>query len=301
MLPISISRWWLSGVAALTAVLLGAPGASAATQTITSPGPLTQITLGDDLACQVLHSGDAQPAFYAQNNFPGSCGTFIHTGGALYGPPTAPNIAPIGHTPISQTPVSGAGTSTDPYQVTTVADAGNTGLRITRTDSYATGIDAYRSDIVVSNTSAGQQTAVLYHAGDCVLAGSDSSFGFFRAGDAGIFCAVNANNAPAGRILGFVPLTTGSHYLESGADTLPDVWLAMNGSNYPDVCNCGTNQDNGAGLSWALTIPAGQSLTRTVVTSFGPSSAPPPAAPPPSTASISAADAGRAAPGPRAR
>ena len=266
-------------------VFLGAQTASAA-QVITSPGPLTQISLGDDLACQLLRAGDPQPAFYAGNNAPGSCGTFIHTAGTLYGPPTAPAvISPAAYTPVAQTPVSGAGTISNPLRVTTVVDAGRTGLRITRTDSYATGLDAYRSDVTISNSSSVARTAVVYHAGDCLLNGSDASFGFFRPADRGIFCAVNANNTPAGRLLGFVPVSADSHYLESGADTMPDVWAAMNGSNFPDVCRCTTLQDSGAGLSWAVAVPAGGSVTRSLLTGFGASSISPPPAPPGPTAS----------------
>ena len=262
---------WQRGLAAvvLAMLLVSAPNASAVEQVINSSGPLTQISLGDDLACQVLHVDDAQPAFFAGNNFPGSCGTFIHVGGTLYGPPTAPAvISPVAHTPVSQTPVSGAGSFTDPFRVTTVVDAGTTGLRISRTDSYVTGLEAYGSDLTVSNSSGVQQTAALYQAGDCVLSGSDAGFGFFRALDGGIFCAVNANNTPPGRILGFIPVSADSHYLESGAATTPDVWVAMDGSNYPDVCHCTILQDNGAGLSWVITVPPGGSVTRTLATAL---------------------------------
>ena len=262
---------WQRGLAAvvLAMLLVAAPNASALEQVINSSGPLTQISLGDDLACQVLHVDDAQPAFFAGNNLPGSCGTFIHVGGTLYGPPTAPAVSsPVGHTPVSQTPVSGSGSFTDPFRVTTVADAGTTGLRISVTDSYVTGLEAYGSDITVSNSSGVQQTAALYHAGDCALSGSDAGFGFFRALDGGIFCAANANNTPAGRLLGFIPFSSGSHYLESGASTPPDVWVAMTGSDYPDVCNCTILQDNGAGLSWVITVPPGGSVTRTLATAL---------------------------------
>ena len=275
------------GVAAiaLAIVLATAPSGLAAQQVISSSGPLTQVSLGDDLACQMLRAGDSQPAFYTGNNAPGACGTFLFSGSTLYGPPTAPAaFSPAAHTPVSQTPVSGTGTVSDPFKVTTVVDVGSTGLRISRTDSYAVGLDSYRSDITVSNTNSLPATATLYHAGDCVLAGSDASFGFFRAADRGIFCAATANNTPAGRILGFVPISLGSHYLESGAITTPDNWVAMTGgSNYPDVCNCASFQDNGAGVSWALSVPAFGSVTRSLTTGFGATSTPPPPPPTPIT------------------
>ena len=41
-------------------------------------------------------------------------------------------------------------------------------------------------------------------------------------------------------------------------------------TDFPDTCECATFQDNGAGLSWALSIPAGQSRTVSHLTNFSP-------------------------------
>jgi uncharacterized repeat protein (TIGR01451 family) len=65
-----------------------------------------------------------------------------------------------------------------------------------------------------------------------------------------------------------VPLTGGSHYLEA---FLSNIWDAMDAmTNFPDTCECDIFQDNGAGLSWALDIPAGQSQTVSHLTNFSP-------------------------------
>ncbi len=111
-------------------------------QDITSPGPLTDIFLGNDLSCQVAYAGDSSFEFYPPGQSPGDCGTFVFTGGTLYAPDFAGhgttatgNIgASTPWTPVSQSAVSGAGTSASPYKVTTVASAGTSGLTLTEVD-----------------------------------------------------------------------------------------------------------------------------------------------------------------------
>src|SRR6185295_3175742 len=92
---------------------------------------------------------------------------------------------------------------------------------------------------------------------------SDAGYGAYDAGTGGVFCSVSAGNSPRGRALGFIPRSTGSHYVEAEYGS---VWDGIDGSNFPDTCDCGTIQDNGAGLSWPITVPAGQGLTRSLTT-----------------------------------
>jgi uncharacterized repeat protein (TIGR01451 family) len=250
----------LLGVILASTFMVATPSALAAQQVISSSGPLTNIYLNDNLACQVTYAGDASPEFYGGTN-PGSCGTFIAVGGTAYGPRNTQ------YTLVSQSPVTGSGTVSSPYEVTTVVDAGTTGLRITQTDSYVVGDDAYRTDVRVSNSTGSAIAADLYHAADCYLQDSDAGHGFFDPSTGGIFCSVNPNNSPPARIEGFIPLSGGSHYIE---DYYSTVWGAINGSQFPDTCECGIFQDNGAGLSWDVTVPAGGSITRSFLTSFSP-------------------------------
>ena len=77
-----------------------------------------------------------------------------------------------------------------------------------------------------------------------------------------MFCSQSPDNSPRGRILGFVPGSGGSHYVEGNYGS---VWDSINGSDFPDSCDCGTLQDNGVGLSWPITVPAGQVVTRSSV------------------------------------
>ncbi len=247
--------------------LVGASGAFAAQRIITNPsGPLTNIYLNDGLGCQVNQAGELPSEFYGGTN-PGACGTFLAApagaAAAVYGPAVPAGNFTTEFTPISQTALQGSGTDADPYTVRTVVDVAATGLRITQVDSYTVGKQFYATRIMVRNLSASSQQAVLYHAGDCRLEGSDTGYGAYDAGGGGVFCSENPDNSPPGRILGFVPGSSGSHYIEGNYGS---VWDSVNGSVYPDSCDCGILQDNGAGLSWPITVPAGAVVTRSLVT-----------------------------------
>jgi hypothetical protein len=253
-------------------MFVAAPSVLAAQQVITSSGPLTNIYLNDNLGCQVKHAADAAPSFFGGTD-PGSCGTFIavppdpvtQTGTTVYGSRfTAYGL-------VVQSGVSGSGSSGDPFVVTTVVDAGSSGLRITQTDSYVVGQEFYRTDIDVSNSSSSVQTPVLYHAADCFLQDSDSGYGFYDSSTGGIFCSANPHNSPAARVLGFVPaIGSDSHYYE---DFYSEVYGAVNGSNFPDRCECDVLQDNGAGLSWSITVPPNGSVRRSLATAVSPTGA----------------------------
>jgi hypothetical protein len=73
---------------------------------------------------------------------------------------------------------------------------------------------------------------------------------------------------PGDRIEQWIPLTAGSHYQHGG---YTEVWTAI-GSQQPfnDTCRCNDYLDNGAGLSWTLSIPAGSSRTVSHLTAFSP-------------------------------
>jgi uncharacterized repeat protein (TIGR01451 family) len=255
-------------------------GAAAATpyKDIASAGPLTHIYLGDELSCQIAHSADTFLEFFPPALIPGDCGTFVALGGSLY----APNFTAHGgtatgglgiytpFTPVSQSNVTGSGTAADPYKVVTVADAGLTGLRIQESDSYVVGDEAYRTDLAISNGSGGALSGVLYRAGDCFLGGSDFGFGFTEVfgNRKAVGCSVNANNTPPGRIEEWVPLTGGNNFYQARYSAVWS-WIGTK-APFPDTCGCTTFQDNGGGISWAFTVPAGGLLTFSHVTTFSP-------------------------------
>ena len=260
-----------TGLACAISLLVMVPVAQAASATITSAGPLTNITISGELNCSVNHTGDAAGEFYDDT----ACATEITVGGALYGPASVPaGNSPGGYVSISQSAVTGSGTSGDPYKIVTVVDAGTSGLRLTQTDSYVVGQEAYRTDVQVTNSGTNAQSAILYRGGDCYLQSSDSGFGSSGSPAGSVACvapaatADNPSAVPGTRIEQWVPLTAGSHYIEATFDTVWDAMSSM--TNFPDTCDCATNEDNGAGLSWALSIPAGGSLTISNLTNFSP-------------------------------
>jgi hypothetical protein len=236
-------------------------GTASAEQVISSSGPLTNIYLGEGLACQVDHAGDTTHEFYPPSSAAGSCGTFLSTGGESYG-------LSVAYAPVSQTAVTGSGTDADPFKVVTVVDAGSTGLRVTQTDSYVVGNEFYRSAVQITNSTNSDIPAVLYHAADCYLQESDSGYGFYDSSSGGIYCSANPDNSPKDRIEGFVPQGAGSsNYLETFYSS---VFSAANGSPYPSTCDCETLQDNGAGLSWVIPVAANSSVTRSLLSTFSP-------------------------------
>ncbi len=244
---------------------------------ISSAGPLTHIFAGVEASAQVAHALDGTTyEFYPPSTIPGDAGTFLVVDGALY----APRFAEHGRTAtgnlgsytsfttVSQTAVQGAGTAADPYRVTTVVAAGNTGLRIIQTDTYQVGLEAYRTDVQVSNSSGAAHSIVLYRAGDCYLGASDFGYGMVTPGVGAVACTKTPNNNPEGRILQYVPLTGGSRYYEA---RYSEVWSWIGSKQvFPNTCRCADNIDNGAGLSWSQSLPAGGQVTWSHMTAFSP-------------------------------
>jgi hypothetical protein len=237
----------------------------AAQQEIASTqGPLTRIIVTDDLNCQVAHRDDIQ--FELFGGEAGACGTLLAVGGTVFGPLDIP-AGGFGQTPwrqVSQSPVSGSGSTGDPFRITTVVDAGETGLRVQQIDSYAVGTQAYRTDITITNNSPQEQTGILYRAGDCYLQESDVGFG--RVDNGAPACIVDPSLGQ--RIEQWTPITTGSHFIEG---QFTDVWATIQSQQqFPDTCLCNEAVDNGAGLSWPVSVAAGQTITISHDTFFSP-------------------------------
>ena len=239
---------------------------------INSAGPLTDIWVGNDLSCQIAHAGDGSFEFYPSDVAPGDCGTFLSVGGTVYGPnfnndpESATGDFDTAFTTGTQSGVTGAGTTASPYQVTTPVTAGTTGLTVTEVDSYIVGNEFYRSDITVKNTSRAAVTAILYHAGDCYLQGSDSGYGSVDPSDNAPGCTANPNNSPPAEIEEFSPITPGIHYVETGfATTWTDV---STGNDLPNTCDCTIFEDNAEGIDWDVSLPAGGSATYSMLADF---------------------------------
>jgi hypothetical protein len=274
-------RLFASIAAAAALLLVGAAPALAdpPSQDIGNPGagPLTKIAVGNDLSCQLEHAGDTRFEFFPPDTSLGDCGTFLATGGTLFAPDFAnhdrtatSNLGDFtAFTPVSQTGMTGAGTSASPRKVVTVADADSTGLRITETDSYINGQESYRSEVTIRNGGSSPASGVLYRAGDCYLQNTDNGYGFSGSPNGSVGCAENANNSPRGRIEQWVPITGGNTWTE---DHYSDVWSKI-GSKAPfgnDCARCTDQTDNGAGLSWTFNLAPGQSVTFAHFTTFSP-------------------------------
>jgi uncharacterized repeat protein (TIGR01451 family) len=236
---------------------------------ISSAGPLTNIFISSDLNCQVDHLGDTSHEFYG--GVPGACATELATGGTTYGPASIPaGNSPGGFTPVSQSPVTGSGTSGDPFRVVTVVDVDATGLRITETDSYVVGTESYSTDVVVTNTTDAPVNFVLYRGGDCYLQNSDEGFGDLdlSTGQVGCRGSDDGGVTPNSRIERWIPITPGSSAIEAFYGT---VWSSMSSGNpFPNTCICTTFEDNGGGLSWSGSLVAGASATFSSLTVFSP-------------------------------
>jgi hypothetical protein len=265
-------------LAGALAGLLLASSASAAVpyKAITSAGPLTSIAIGNEGSCQIAYQGDARFELYPSGATPGDCGTLIFTGGTLYAPSfgshdgtaTSGIGASTPSTAVSQSEVSGAGSAASPFKVTTVYALGTTGIRVTEVDSYVAGQEYYRTDVAMKNTGGASQSGIIYRAGDCYLQESDTGYGFVEASNNGPGCAINANNSPAARIEQWVPLTSGSAYME---DRFSTVWSAIGAHTmFPNTTQATVALDNGAGLSWPFTLAAGATQTFSHLTVFSP-------------------------------
>jgi hypothetical protein len=268
-------------IALLLALGISGVGAAPATAAvpfteITSSGPLPAIALGNELSCQVSHTGDAQFELFPSGTKPGDCGTLVAIGPTLFAPAFSQHdgsaASSIGEstawTPVSQTPVSGAGTSGSPFRVVTAADAGASGLRVVQADSYVTGQESYRTDVTLQNRTGGPISGVLYRAGDCYLQESDTGFGFVDAPRAAVGCSINANNSPAGRIEQWFPITGGNTYMEA---RYSEVWAHIaTHTPFPNTTRAGESVDNGAGISWSFAVPAGGEAMYSHYTTFSP-------------------------------
>ncbi len=234
------------------------------TPVIVSSGPLTRIETTPDLNCAVNHASDLSGEFYADT----ACATLVGVEGVLYGPAYIP-AGPTGDvvfTPVSQSAVLGTGSALDPLRIVTVVDLGATGLRLTQTDSYVIGQEAYRTDIAIANAGPSARTILLYRAGDCYLQDSDAGYGSVDISTGAVACVTSLDSGA--RIEQWFPLSAGSHYYEA---SFGEVWnRVLSLTPFPDTCRCTELIDNGAGLSWEVTVPAGGAATRSQITGFSP-------------------------------
>jgi hypothetical protein len=256
--------------------------ATTTTQTITSAGPLTGIDIGNDLDCQVQYAGWTGGAFYPTESLgsspaTGDCGTFVSVGATVYGPDFSENYASgtgislttagnyVAYTPGAQSGVTGAGTSSSPYAVTSSANAGASGVAVAESDRYVAGQNGYTTTVTLTNTTGAPVSGLLYRAADCYVQGSDDGYGNAES-DGAIACASSANDASGGPAEELDPGTAGSHYVEGYFN---DLWGDVDAqTDLPDSCDCTTTEDNAIGLNWEFTLAAKSSAQYVVHMNF---------------------------------
>ncbi len=244
---------------------------------ISSAGPLIHILIGNDISFQVEHTTHSPTLEFYPQFSPADAGTFIFTSGTLYAPDfsnhditSTDNIGTnTPFTAVSQTAVTGTGTSIDPYTVVTVVTVGATGLVVTETDTYVVGTEYFITSTNISNTSISTATGVIYRAGDSDIPASGYGFTQVFSGNNSVGTSLNANNSSPGDVIEWIPLTASNNYMEDAYDT---VWTTVGGhSSFPDSCQCTTLLDVGAGISWSFSISASASATFANITKISPS------------------------------
>jgi len=239
--------------------------------TIVSGGILSKIYVGDDASFQVEHSsfpgiGQFYPAGSAA---PADFGVFLRDKGTntLYGHPVTtftPNPSPW--SPVSMSPVTGSGTSVDPYTVTVVSDAGSC-FRLTMTVTYVSTEEFFRHRLSITNLCGQNRCFDLYVGSDIYLASSDAGLPVLAGNSVGGLNCPSQNY----RIL-HIPVTPSAadNFVAAGYTT---VWTEMVAgaplSNTIQSSSC-PGLDNGAALQWRnRCVDPGATITIDAATSFG--------------------------------
>ena len=249
------------------------------------PDPLTisssplSVVVGADSSIQVYH--DDWPDMgqvYGWEDGSGDSGVWLWVDGGIYGPDfclvdrlsTAINIVRP-WTVVAHEGPTGSGTAEDPWVVTTVLDAGESGVQVTQSVFYVDGQDHVGLEWDVANLSAAAKTVDLFHANDSYFANDEYGFGYYDAASG----AVGGWNDTNPWYILFVPSASGSAYQEG---SFTDIWAAIGycGDNAScpasGACELGPGfdnaldttpggTDNAFGLQWASTIEAGGSIT----------------------------------------
>lgn len=242
--------------------LLVAEPAEAAVSQLNTSGPLTRILTDHGLRCQVLLNGTGQYFSSSTVTNTAACGTSIKVNATVY----RGWAGAVELTPVSGPTLTGSGTASDPYLQTIVADAGSSGVRVTQVERYVVGDLSYQVDVSLSSTATTDLSVAVYRAVDCMLGAADSGYGYLNISTATVACTQTAHGA-SGQVELFRALSPGAKLGHGHYYT--DVYeKARAGIQFSDTCLCTTHLDNGAGISWAATLPAGGNLTYSLIQAF---------------------------------
>jgi hypothetical protein len=245
-------------------------------EVITTSGPLSSIYVENNLDCQIQASGDTSPSFFG-GTVGGGCGTFlaltegqeVPVADTLFGPnPAASSFAAkTEYTSAGAQTLTGHGTASEPYVITTRVYAEEPAsaapvkvAELTETDSYVTGQESYETTIVVDNLGTKALKGTLYHVGDCFLANVDTGYGAENVPSTGsVACTITPNDVPPARFMAFTPIATEGFPVNSAShveSVWPTFWeyVKPNGEQLPNKIDATTNEDNGMGLSWPISL-----------------------------------------------
>lgn len=223
--------------------------------TSTASAGISKINVGETLNTQIWHVDDESGEIYPSSDTLAAYGTFLNIIGDddTY----TPDYIPAGFTGIPFTPKSQTST---PTSIKTIVNAGETGLQITQTDSLVFGNQFYKTEIEVENSTVEPVQIRLYRAMDCYLENSDSGGGSYSGG-------LVACTGSDGRIEAIEPTTPDSKYRVGFFD---DIWSTISNRQPFDNTIQSGEYDNGAGISWDVTVPANGSVILAHNTWFAP-------------------------------
>ncbi|MGH8446581.1 MAG: Calx-beta domain-containing protein [Solimonas sp.] len=270
-----------------------------APQVVTIGGTPLTVRVGADDSFQILNSevpgvGQMYPSTDAANET-GDMGFFVRVGDDLYGPDfenhpadTAtgfssqiPELRYSAFTPVSISPVAGAGTPADPFRVTVVNDIGGTGLRATMQVSYVNGRNYLGKALTVQNSRGTAQSVRIFLGGDIYLANDDNGIPHLEAGSSspgGRNCPEEEESTLLGKRLAgaradasgyfvlFIPQTPATAY---SARYFSEVWDEIASGQLDNAVESSECTDNGAALQWNRDVPANSNVSVVAATSFG--------------------------------
>lgn len=183
---------------------------------VSFPGSPLTVSVGQLGQCQSSYEGSGDNYFPPDSNV-GDCGFFLAFPGAGPGQPFALQgttwgfeglAGPHGlnlYTPVSQSPVTGAGTASEPYTETTVFklldDEGNDDALVSETTAYVNGATQFTSTYSVKNTTTDSIYFRAIYAGDLYVGGDDFGTGVFEASPPRFVGGENNDNGTIGGFL----------------------------------------------------------------------------------------------------
>lgn len=241
------------------------PGEVPAAAQIINGNPMV-ITVRDNTQLGIQYTDpalglDMSPQFYA--DFADGVYMWVQNHGTkVFGPASVPG----GHTVNAYAPVSseltGSGTPSDPWVVTTINEVVGTKLRLTQVTTYVNGSEFVRMQLNVQQIEGTQpEEVVVFHAADLESEG-DNTYGYY--------------NSMTNGVGGYYVTPTGARVYQQFVPSVPvsahqegrfeDIWNAIGdmsgpGPGFNNVCMVDELLDAGMGLQWNLTVPASGAVT----------------------------------------